>query len=254
MPREHPAPIHMGLLSAGVLAIGACSHVADVLTSTGTALRRHSDESSKSAQPAEGVTKEQSDAIVAAQKAALDECKASFATPELDPIRQKVEFWRGTEDGPLPFEIAVNDSFPTAEERPVIAKWASLRDACLQHMQDLPYVPPGASALQTTVLKQMRSFGQQVSSDITELTISLYQQKLTYGEFGRKRYEIAKSQGTFALAFQQAAVGSENTQHVLEDLQSAQTQFTDTLEAFAKYVRTVSARKPKTVRVRGSGS
>lgn len=52
--------------------------------------------------------------------------------PALDPIRNKVELYRESRDSVVPFEIAANDTFPTDAERPVIAKWANLRDQCLQ--------------------------------------------------------------------------------------------------------------------------
>lgn len=267
MPREHPALIRVGLLGAALLAIAGCTHVANVLTNTGEALRRHSegnDAQSSSggatqgsggpAQSPGGATKAQLDAVSAALKASIEECKASLATPELDPIRHKVELFREPGDQPLPFEIATNDNFPTADDRPVIARWASLIDECIRRMDAVQIVPPGSNAVQAAMLTQLRSFAHQVVGDVTELMICLYQQKLTYAEFGHKRYELGKAQGAFNLALQQAAAGSNNTQQQLQDLQSAQQQFTDTLDAFTKYVHTVSARKPKTVRVNGVGN
>lgn len=250
------------MLGAAVLAIAACSHVADVLTNTGTALRRHSDQSTgaqdsggaSQAAPKNsgGASQAQLDAVAAAYKAVQEECKTSFATPELDPIRHKVELYREGGES-LPFEIATNDNFPTSEDRPVIAKWAALRDECIRRMDAVTYVPPGANENQTAMLKTLHTFGQQVTGDVTELMICLYQQKLTYAEFGRKLYEFGKAKDAFTLALSQASAGGGNTQHQLEELQGAQQQFTDTIDVFAKYVRSVSARKPKTVRLSGAG-
>jgi len=260
MPRVHPVLIRVALLGAALLAIAACTHVADALTNTGAALRRHADQSNGASQtPAApqnsgGATKAQFDALTAAYKAAGDECKASLTTPELDPIRHKVQLYREPGDEPLPFEIATNDTFPTSEDRPVIAKWASLRDECIRRFEAVPAVPEGANQTQTAVAKTMRSLVEQTAGDLTELIICLYQQKLTYVEFGRKNQEIGKALGAFSLAITQVGAGGGNTQHQLEDLQTAQQQFTDTLDAFGKYVHTVSARKPKTVRVSAAGS
>lgn len=260
MQREHPAPIRLALLGTALLAIAGCSHVADALTNTGAALRRHSDQgngaSSGTAAPQSsgGATKEQFDAVAASYKTTREECKETFNTPELDPIRHKVQLWRESGDEPLPFEIATNDTFPTSEDRPVIAKAAALRDECLHRMYALQYVPPGANDTQIAMLKTVRSFGQQVDGDLNELIICLYRQKLTYGEFGRKRVEIEKAAAAFTLAMTQAGAAGGNTQHQLEELQAAQQQYTDTLDAFGKYVRTVSARKPKTVRMSAAGS
>ncbi|MGP8033608.1 MAG: hypothetical protein ACLPQ6_05620 [Steroidobacteraceae bacterium] len=258
MPGEHPVLIRVGMLSAAVLAIVGCTHVADVLTNTGTALRRHADAgngatSSSGATSGASVSKEQ-EAINDSVKAWKDACKASYATPELDPIRHKVELWREPGDDPLPFEIATNSEFPTADERPVIAKWASLRDECIHQWDALQLIPASANSTQTAMFKQLRALVQQTAGDITELMIGLYQQKLTYGEYGRKAYEIGKAMGEFTLAIQQAGASSNNAQQQLQDVGTAQQQFTDTLDAFGKYVRAVNARKPKTVRMSGAGT
>lgn len=261
MPKHSPL-IRVGMLGAALLAIAGCAHVADALTNTGAALRRHSEggngaqssggaTSTGAAQGSGGATQAQFDAVYAALKASLAECKASMDTTELDPIRHKVELYREPGDQPLPFEIATNDNFPSNEDRPAIAKWASLRDECIRRVDAVQMVPQGANAVQTAVVTQLRAFANQEAGDVTELIISLHQQKLTYAEFGRKTNELSKAQGTFNLAMQQANAASNNTQQQLQDLQVAQQQFTDTLDAFAKYVQAVSARKPKTVRQKG---
>jgi hypothetical protein len=260
MPRRPPTLIRVGMLAAAALALAACEHVGNVLENTGEALKRHGEGGNSqgggtqsSAAPAQnGASKEQLDAVYAAIKAAREECKTSMATPELDPIRHKVELMRDIGGQPLPFEIATNNNFPSAEDRPVIAKWASLRDECIRRLDEIQLVPPGANATQTAMLNQLRAFGHQAVSDVTDLTISLYQQKLTYAEFGRKINEIGKADATFTLATQQASATGNSLQQQLQDLQTAQQQFTDTLDGFSKYVRTVSARKPKTVRVSGN--
>jgi hypothetical protein len=265
MPCRHPTPIRMGMLAAALLALAACEHVGNVLENTGEALKRHSEggnsspagggtQSSTPGQNSGGASKEQLDAVYAAFKAAREECKASMASPELDPIRHKVELMRDIGGQPLPFEIATNNNFPSAEDRPVIAKWASLRDECIRRLDEVQLVPPGANATQTAMLNQLRAFSHQAVSDVTDLTICLYQQKLTYAEFGRKINEIGKADAAFTLATQQASATGNSLQQQLQDLQTAQQQFTDTLDGFSKYVRTVSARKPKTVRVSGAGN
>jgi len=257
MPREHPPLIRAGALGAAILAIVGCTHVADVLTNTGTALRRHADQSggaTSSSPPASAAPSKEQEAINEAIKTWKENCKASYATPELDPIRHKVEFFREPGDDPLPFEIAGNSDFPTADEKPVIAKWATLRDECIRHWDELQLIPKTASTAQTAMLNQMRAFIQQAMGDLTELVIALHQQKLTYGEFGRKVYELGKAIGEFTLGIQQAAASSNNAQQQLQDVGAAQQQFTDKLDAFAKYVRTVNARKPKTVRLSGMTS
>lgn len=258
MPRHLEALVRAAILgAAAVSALTGCAHVADALTNTGAALRRHTDQGSApqatggtATQSQSGATKAQMDAFSAAYKKVTEDCKASVATPELDPIRHKVQLWREPGEDPVPFEIATNDNFPTAEDRPVIAKWASLRDECIRRYDELPAVPEGVNDTQATMVRTIRSFTQQAAGEITQLMICLYQQKLTYAEFGRKLYEIGKSMGVFTTVLQQTTSGGAN----LQDVQAAQQQLTDTMDAFSKYVQKVSARKPKTVRVSGTGS
>jgi hypothetical protein len=251
MQCEHPRLIRALTLGAALLALSACDTVSDAVKHPGSVFH-HSNQRSDAPQAQGGATKEQSDAIAASFKASREECKASVATPELEPIRHKVELVREEGDQPLPFEIATNDNFPTSDDRPVIARWATLRDECIRRMEQLQYIPAGATELQITMLKQLRSFVQQVTGDETELIIGLYQQKLTYGEFGRKRYEVGKAAQAFTRAIQEAGTASNNTQQQLLDLQGAQQQFTDTIDAFSKYVQAVQARKPRTVHMDGS--
>ena len=258
MPHIHQALIRVGVLGAAVFAMADCTHVADVLTDAGTRLRRHGSQSSDTTQSSggatqapTGMTKADIHAWGAAVKAAQDECKASFATPELDPIRHKIELYRSSDDQePLPFEIATNDNFPTADERPVIVSWGTLRDACMRRIFGVP-LPPSANQTETAMIKQVLAFDHQVADDETELIICLHQQKLTYGEFGRKRYEVVQAAAAFALALSQASAGKDR-QHRLEELLPAQQQLTETLDGFSKYVRAVKARKPRTVRMDGS--
>jgi hypothetical protein len=265
MPRRYPALIRVGLLGAAVLASAACTHVADVLTNTGAALRRHSDQGNDATQGSSGATqgatqnsggatKAQFEAISDSYKASREECKATLATPELDPIRHKVELWREPGDDPLPFEIATNDTFPTSDDKSVIARWAALRDECNRRMDALTYIPPGANETQTAMVNTLRSLRQQATSNVTDLMICLYQQKLTYAEFGRKIYEFGKVVGAFNLALKQAGASSTISQQQIADLQAAQQQLTDAIDAFSKYIRTVSARKPKTVHQKAAGT
>jgi hypothetical protein len=123
-------------------------------------------------------------------KSASEQCKADLDTPELDPIRQKVELYRDSWESAVPFAIATNDAFPTQAERVAIAKWAALREECIKRNNASLSASPSVSALQVTQIQQDRSFAQAASAGVSDLIVSLYQQKLTYGEFAKRRYEI----------------------------------------------------------------
>src|ERR1700682_2940571 len=61
--------------------------------------------------------KAQRDALGAQFDAVYKQCAADMSAPELDPIRDKIEFSRKL-DQPPPFQYASLDVFPTAAERP----------------------------------------------------------------------------------------------------------------------------------------
>jgi hypothetical protein len=90
--------------------------------------------------------KAQHDALVAQFEAARKQCDADMATHELDPIRDKIQFSRKL-DSPPPFQYASLDSFPTATDRPLIAKWATLRDACIERERAVNPVAPHTTPL-----------------------------------------------------------------------------------------------------------
>ena len=129
----------------------------------------------------------------AATVSAAEQCKSEFATPELDPIRHKVELYRESTDAGIPFEIASNDAFPTDAELPVIARWATLRDECIHRIVQLSNPPAHANAMQNAFIRQRQSLYNQAGERISELIVALYQKKLTYGEFAHKRYEINRA-------------------------------------------------------------
>jgi hypothetical protein len=181
------------------------------------------------------------------QAASQAQCLQELATPELDPIRHKVELSRNMTDGPPPFEIASNDAFPTDSERVVIAKWATMRDACLKRSQALLVTPQSANAAQATFFQQDISFYRDVTAQVGKLIVALYQQKLTYGEFAQKRYEIG-TQGTAAeLAYRQSAIDRDQQRQM-----QAQQQFANSLAAWATYMQAVEARQPQTVNINGT--
>jgi hypothetical protein len=184
-------------------------------------------------------------------KAAADQCKSDYETAELDVIRYKVELYRdGTAAAP-PFAIASNDTFPTAAERIAISKWATLRDECIGWVQALQTIPASSNALQTAYIEQDRSFSREVSASVSALIVALYQEKLTYGEFARKRYEIGRDGAAAELAFRQAALDHDQ-QRQMQAQQIAQQEFSTRLMAWNAYMQTVNARQPQTVHIEGA--
>ena len=179
------------------------------------------------------------------------QCKDDMLTSELDPIRHKVELYRESPESAPSFEVASNDTFPTESERPVIARWATIRDECIKRSDAASKIPPSATPLQVAFLQKTRSFFQEANGRIGELIVALYQQKLTYGEFAQKRYQLSREAVTAELQFRQATLIADQ-QRQLQAQQLAQQQFQNNLIAWSTYMQAVNARQPQTVHLDGS--
>jgi len=120
---------------------------------------------------------------IEAHREISEQCTQEYADIDLDPIRHKVELSRAVADAAPPFEVASNESYPTELERRAIAKWAGIRDRCIARERAVPRAGPAATALQATVIEQDAAFYDEVTGKVSALIVSLYQGKLTYGEF-----------------------------------------------------------------------
>jgi len=177
---------------------------------------------------------------------AVDECKKNYDTPELDPIRAKVEIIRNSPDFPPPFSMASNQDFPTAIERQAIEKWANIRDACIARQRAARPALQASSALQATEAERDAAFGDEITGQVSALIVALYQGRMTYGEFAQKRYEIGRDGADAERAYRQASLMS-NMQLAIQAQQLAQQNFQNKMAAWSAYIQTVNARKPQTV-------
>lgn len=184
------------------------------------------------------------------QSASL-ECKEQLQTSDLDPIRSKVELYRDSWESAVPFAIATNDAFPTQEERGAIAKWATLREECVKRANAAFSMPLSATPLQVTQIQEDRSFGQAVSARFGDLIVSLYQQKLTYGEFAKKRYEISRDAAEAERQYRQSMQLADQQQR-MQAQQLAEQRFQSNLAAWSIYMQSVNARQPQTVHLDGT--
>ena len=182
------------------------------------------------------------------QKAANEQCKIDMQNAAIDPIRNSVEVIRESLDSPVPFQIATLDTFATKDELPAIMKWATTRDLCIRRSEAAFTILPSATPLQIAFIQQVRSFPKQAAAGINDLIVSLYQQKLTYGEFAKKRYEISRDAAAAERQFRQATLIADQ-QHQLQAQQLAQQQFQNNLAAWSVYMQSVNARQPQTIRL-----
>ena len=179
------------------------------------------------------------------------ECKDQLRISELDPIRFKVELSRNAWDDAVPFAIATNDTFPSQEEKAAISKWATLREQCVARQNAAFSLSPSATPLQVTQIQQDRSYFQSAAAEVGDLMVALFQQKLTYGEFARKRYEITRDAAEVERQYRESRqLADQQQQNQMQQL--AQQQYAIRLAAWATYMQAVNARQPQTVHLDGT--
>ena len=189
--------------------------------------------------------------ISAQFQAAFVQCKADMQLAELDPLRTKVELVRDSFDTAPPFEIASNDTFPIEAERAIIARWATIREGCIKREEAISELPPSATQLQVSFLQQDRAFAREAAGRVGQLIVALYQQKLTFGEFAQKRYEITRAAKSAEREFRRSTQLADQ-QRQMQAQQLAQQQFQNNLIAWSAYMQSVSARQAQTVHLDGS--
>lgn len=192
--------------------------------------------------------RQQMDEIVASSKIALEQCKADTQNPVLDPIREKVELFRVDATVGPSFELASNQSFANDAERTAIAAWANVRSSCNERMARLPRLPPAASQMQMATDRKILEIQLAVRGEVDKLIVALYQQKLTYGEFVQRRYEIgrdgAKAENDFLQAVALADKERQEKAHRV-----AQEQYNAQIQAWSSFNQALTARQPQSVRV-----
>ena len=178
-------------------------------------------------------------------KVADEECKSDYATTELDSIRSKVELFRKSAESSVPFDIASNDKYPTAQERIAIGKWAKLREVCVERTRQITDVDVvGLSPLQQTYTQQMRGYRDQMQAKVGELIVALYQSKLTYSEFALKRYDITRSIATAQRDFRAATLLADRDAQ-MKAQQIAEQQMQNNLLMWSNYMQSVNSRQPQ---------
>jgi hypothetical protein len=182
------------------------------------------------------------------EEALASQCKASYETPTLDVIRNKVELYRSSREAAPPFEIAANNTFPAGTELPAIGTWAKLREECVRR-EDTDMESSSATAsdpVAAVTLEIVKSMRREAVGRVSELTVALYQQKMTYGEFAQKRYEISRDESAAEKQLNQSAVMADE-QRRTQARELAQKDFHDRLTAWSAYTQSVTARPPQTV-------
>jgi hypothetical protein len=175
---------------------------------------------------------------------AHQQCQSNMQASDLDPIRQKVELNRsiGDKDPPV-FAIESNEAFATESERPAIASWAAIRDACIKAVNTVQAVPSSANPKEVIDFQEQMSITREARTHIGELILALYQQKLTYGEFAQKQYEFCRDAQAAENTFTRAIIDRDDDQE-----HQAKEQYAKVVEGWTHYILEINARQPRTAK------
>lgn len=191
----------------------------------------------------EGEKSEFKAAIVSANA----ECQRELSATDLNSLGSKVELTRISGDEAPPFEMLSNNSFPSDSDLPVIAKWATIRDRCVQRTEHAMTVPAHLSPRGAQSFREQISILTDSMASVGSLVVALHNQKLTYGEFAQRRYEI--SHGALV------AVREIDRADVERDAQieiQAREQFAASMVGWNAFIQSVNSRRPLTVVISGA--
>ncbi len=169
------------------------------------------------------------------------QCDAEFASPDLDPIRTKIEFW-APRDAPK-FEVASDQSYPTDAERDALAKYAKIREGCIERFDAVQFIPASTTATGVEYGKTIKAFRKDREARTGALIVALYLRKMTYGEFALKRYEI-NSAGQAAERDYRNAMMIQDQQRRMQETQILEQRRQATMASWDSFMSSLNSRQP----------
>ena len=116
--------------------------------------------------------------VMAQQQLVERNCISDWESSQYEPVRGKLAL------SPYADELVrlqMNDEYPSAAEKPLVAKFASLLYTCRASMAQISSTVSPEVAARTI---------QQAQAELVEL-VNLHNRKITYGEFNTRRAQIA---------------------------------------------------------------
>jgi hypothetical protein len=128
--------------------------------------------------------------ITAAFAAMQAQCAAEVKSPEIDPIRYKVNF-----DAPSPpLRLLVLKDKPTPREAQALLAWGAAREKCMKYFHagiaTLPLPPSMDPEIKERAKLGLNNVVDNAFRGGNYLTAALYEKKLTYGEFNKQRADL----------------------------------------------------------------
>jgi hypothetical protein len=122
-----------------------------------------------------------------------EQCRANMAVPDVDPIRGKIELDRTDWSGPTPFSMLTNNDRPTALERDAIGSWGRIRDACEVAVFQYPQTAPNLPAFSQPARERVVSVGEKWTTAGNSLAAELYDGRIGYADYNKRRVELNAS-------------------------------------------------------------
>ena len=147
-------------------------------------------------------------------------CAQSYMTPDLDPIRGKVDILRTHGGG----DIAPTDAYPTSQEQNAIFVWAGLRKACTSKIVAFLQSAPAPTEMNRDIVNWGNSFFVRSMAATGELVTALGQGRITYAEYAIKRAEMVQEVDTEHAQWNQAML-LPNASRRLHEAEQADLRF-----------------------------
>jgi hypothetical protein len=175
----------------------------------------------------------------------LKECAVAMSTPELNPIRNKIEVFHEPLT-PTPTAYPSLDVFPTNAEIPLILKWIGLRDTCIEQERRIDLTSPNLMPTEQAIVLQKAAFARISEATQRQLAVALSQQKLTYGEFSQRRYQINATEDNAGMQLGMTLnIRDQYSQSVAQ--RRIKQQFSAETDTLEDYLHSLDARPPRVV-------
>ena len=115
-------------------------------------------------------------------------CQAAVNTPDLDPIRGKVQF--SGEVAPTAAMLS-DETYPNNEEKLAIARWIQLRESCQKQEKLIR-----SKQIKLALMYEMDALDDKRTIFVNQLVLALHDEKITFAESARKRIEVNESVST----------------------------------------------------------
>lgn len=166
-------------------------------------------------------------------------CKDAANTSDLDPIRHKVQLIGSVTPTA---SMLSDDSYATDEEKSAIAKWIKLREICIEQDKLIR-----SKQIKVGLIPELDSLNEKRILFFNQLVFALYEEKITFSQFARKRQEINENLDSVYREVNSKSSGRSFTENDLDIMRSQLSykiqQFSKDSDAYFKEIKTANPTK-----------